>query len=224
VRLLLIQDHKPLNRALRRGLQQRGFAVDVAHDGAAGGDKARTAEYDVIVLDLMLPDGGGLPLLRRWRRTGLRADLFVLAPPGGVDDEVRRLNLGENDYLTMPFEPEELFARLSLVCRVRHGDASLLRFHDLEIDTAVRTVRRAGRPIRLTPREYDLLALLARHPGRVVSRSVIWSNLYDEYDAGTSNVIDVHIRSLRRKIDQGFDPPLILTRWGEGYQLRAEAG
>jgi DNA-binding response OmpR family regulator len=224
VRVLLIQDRKPLNRALRRGLQERGFAVDVAHDGAAAGDKARGAEYDLIVLDLMLPDGNGLSLLRRWRRKGLRAGLFVLAPRGGVEDEVRRLNLSDNNYMTIPFEPEELFARLTLICRMQHAPEQRVRVHDLEIDRGSRTVRRAGRSVRLTPREYDLLELLARHRGRVVSRAVIWSNLYDEYDAGTSNVIDVYIRSLRRKIDRGFDLPLILTRWGEGYQLRADAG
>ncbi len=221
VRVLLIQDHKPLNRTLRRGLQERGFAVDVAYNGAAGGSKAQSAEYDLIVLDLMLPDGNGLSLLRRWRRTGLRAGLFVLAPDS-VEDEVRQLSLGENNYMTMPFEPEELFARLSLICRMQHDRQPVLRIHDLEIDLAARVVHRAGQAMRLTRREFELLQLLARHRGRVVSRAVIWSNLYDEYDAGTSNVIDVHIRALRRKIDEGFDPPLILTRWGEGYLLRGE--
>ncbi len=102
------------------------------------------------------------------------------------------------------------------------GADRVLRIHDLEIDHGAYVVRRAGEPLHLTPREYDLLALLARHRGRVVSRAVIWSNLYDEYAASTSNVIDVHIRALRRKIDEGFDPPLILTRRGEGYLLRGE--
>jgi DNA-binding response OmpR family regulator len=221
MRLLLIENHKPRSQALKRGLEERGFAVDVAHDGAAGSDKAQTADYDVIVLGLMLPNGDGLSLLQQWRRTGLRAEVFVLTPRGRMEEIVRGLDLGDDACLTIPCEPEELFTRLRDLCRNR-ADKTVLRIHDLEIDTVVRTVKRAGRSIRLTPREYALLKFLALHRGKVVSRSLIWDHLYKENEETPSNVVDVYIRYLRNKIDKGFEPPLILTRWGEGYLLRGD--
>jgi DNA-binding response OmpR family regulator len=225
VRVLLVEDHKPLVRALKQGLEEEGFAVDVAYDGEEGNYKARTAEYDVIVLDLMLPKEDGLSLLQHWRREGLKAHVLVLTARGGIEDKVRGLDTGADDYLTKPFELEELLARLRALIRRGHQVKDpVLRLHDLEIDTTTRTVRRAGKPIHLTPREYALLQFLAFHPGRVVTRSMIWEHLYDEHDESTSNVVDVYIRYLRNKIDKGFDPPLILTRWGEGYLLRGEEG
>jgi DNA-binding response OmpR family regulator len=223
VRVLLVEDHKPLVRALKQGLEEEGFAVDTAYDGEEGNYKARTAEYDVIVLDLMLPKEDGLSLLQRWRREGLKAHVLVLTARGGIEDKVRGLDTGADDYLTKPFELEELLARLRALIRRGHQVKDpVLRIHDLEIDTTARTVKRAGKPIHLTPREYALLQFLAFHPGRVVTRSMIWEHLYDEHDESTSNVVDVYIRYLRNKIDKGFDPPLILTRWGEGYLLRGE--
>jgi DNA-binding response OmpR family regulator len=223
VRVLLVEDHKPLVRALRQGLEEEGFAVDVAHDGEEGDYKARTAEYDVIILDLMLPKVDGLALLQRWRREGVKTHVLVLTARGNLEDKVRGLDLGADDYLTKPFELDELLARLRALIRRGHQVKDpVLRLHDLEIDTAARTVRRAGQPIHLTPREYALLEFLAFHPGQVVTRSMIWEHLYDEHDESTSNVVDVYIRYLRSKIDKGFDPPLILTRWGEGYMLRGE--
>jgi DNA-binding response OmpR family regulator len=197
--------------------------VDVAHDGEEGNYKARTAEYDVIILDLMLPKTDGLSLLQGWRREGLTTHVLVLTARGSIDDKVRGLDFGADDYLTKPFELEELLARLRALIRRGHQVKDpVLRLHDLEIDTAARTVKRAGQPIHLTPREYALLEFLAFHPGRVVTRTMIWEHLYDEHDENTSNVVDVYIRYLRNKIDKGFEPPLILTRWGEGYMLRGE--
>jgi DNA-binding response OmpR family regulator len=223
VRVLLIEDHKPLVRNLQRGLEEEGFAVDTALDGEEGGYKAKTAEYDVIILDLMLPKVDGLTLLQNWRRTGLKTHVLVLTARGGIEDTVRGLDLGADDYLTKPFQLEELLARLrALVRRTHHIKDPVLRVHDLEIDTAGRTVKRGGQPIRLTPREYALLEFLAFHRGKVVSRSMIWEHLYDENDENTSNVVDVYIRYLRNKIDKGFEPPLIITRWGEGYLLRGD--
>jgi DNA-binding response OmpR family regulator len=223
MRVLLVEDHKPLQRALRRGLEEEGFAVDVAGDGEEGDFKARTAQYDVIILDLMLPKKDGLTLLQRWRRDGLGTHVLVLTARGGIEDKVRGLDLGADDYLAKPFELGELFARLrALIRRGHQAKDPVLRVHDLEIDTAARSARRAGRPIHLTPREYALLEFLAYHRGKVVSRSMIWEHLYDEHDETTSNVVDVYIRYLRNKIDKGFDPPLILTRWGEGYLLRGD--
>jgi DNA-binding response OmpR family regulator len=223
MKVLLVEDHKPMVRALRQGLEEEGFAVDTATDGEEADYKATTANYDVIVLDLMLPKIDGLSLLQKWRRAGMSAHVLVLTARGGMEDKVRGLDLGADDYLTKPFQWEELLARLRALIRRGHQVKDpILRVCDLEIDTAARTVKRAGQPIHLTPREYALLQFLAFHRGKVVSRSMIWEHLYDEHDENTSNVVDVYIRYLRTKIDKGFEPPLILTRWGEGYMLRGE--
>jgi DNA-binding response OmpR family regulator len=204
VRVLLIEDHKPLVRALRQGLEEEGFAVDVAYDGEEGNFKAQSAEYDVIVLDLMLPKEDGLSLLQRWRQAGLKTHVLVLTARGSMEDKVRGLDMGADDYLTKPFELGELLARLRALVRRRHEVKDpILRICDLEIDTASRSVKRSAKAIHLTPREYALLEFLAYHEN-------------------TSNVVDVYIRYLRNKIDKEFEPPLILTRWGEGYMLRGE--
>ncbi len=223
MRVLLVEDHRPLVRALRQGLEEEGFAVDVSYDGGEADVKARSAPYDVIILDLMLPGVDGLTLLQGWRRAGLQTHVLVLTARDRIGDKVRGLDLGADDYLTKPFQFDELLARLrALVRRSHQVKDPVLRVHDLEIDTAARSVRRAGRPISLTPREYSLLEFLAFHRGRVVTRSMIWDHLYGEEDENTSNVVDVYIRYLRTKIDKGFKPPLILTRWGEGYMLRGD--
>ncbi len=224
MRILLIEDHKPMLKAIKQGLEEEGFAVDVASDGEEGGYKAETANYDVIILDLMLPKIDGLSLLQKWRREGMTAHVLVLTARGSIEDKVKGLDLGADDYLTKPFQWEELLARMrALIRRTHQVKDPVLRVHDLEIDTASRTVKRAGKQIKLTPREYALLQFLAFHRGKVVSRSLIWEHLYDEHDENTSNVVDVYIRYLRTKIDKDFETPLILTRWGEGYMLRGEA-
>jgi DNA-binding response OmpR family regulator len=223
VRVLFIEDHKPLVKALKQGLEEEGFAVDTAYDGEEGNFKAQTASYDVIILDLMLPKEDGLSLLQRWRRGGLKTHVLVLTARGSMEDKVKGLDLGADDYLTKPFQLEELLARLRALIRRGHQVKDpVLRICDLEIDTASRTVKRGGQAIHLTPREFALLQFLAYHRGKVVSRTMIWEHLYDEHDETTSNVVDVYIRYLRTKIDKGFHPPLILTRWGEGYMLRGD--
>jgi DNA-binding response OmpR family regulator len=210
-------------RALRQGLEEEGFAVDCAYDGEEADFKARSAEYDVVVLDLMLPKIDGLTLLTRWRKIGMKTHVLVLTARGDLDDKVRGLNLGADDYLVKPFQLEELLARLRALLRRKHQVKDpVLRAADLEIDTGSHQVRRGGQEIHLTPREYALLEFLAYHRGKVVSRTKIWEHLYDEHDENTSNVVDVYIRYLRNKIDKGFEPPLILTRWGEGYMLRGD--
>jgi DNA-binding response OmpR family regulator len=219
----LIEDNKPLVRALKQGLEEEGFAVDVAYDGEEGGYKAESTDYDVIILDLMLPKEDGLSLLSRWRKSGLKTHVLVLTARDRIEDKVRGLDMGADDYLTKPFQLEELLARLRALVRRGHEVKSpIIRVHDLEIDTATHTVTRGGKTIALTPREYSLLEFLAFHQGQVVTRSMIWEHLYDEQDENTSNVVDVYIRYLRNKIDKGFEAPLILTRWGEGYLLRGE--
>ncbi len=223
MRILLTEDDRPLSNSLRRGLEEDGYAVDVAFDGEEAGVKAENTEYDAIVLDLMLPKEDGFSLLRRWRTRGVASHILVLTARGGLEDKVRGLDLGADDYMTKPFDLEELLARLrALVRRGHHVKSPVVKAFDLEIDTTTRIAKRAGKVLNLTPREYSLLELLAYNRGKVVTRSMIWEHLYAESDESTSNVIDVFIRYLRKKVDNGFDPPLILTRWGEGYMMRAE--
>ncbi len=221
MRLLLVEDHKPLVRALRQGLEEEGFAVDVAYDGDEADHKAVSTNYDAIILDLMLPKKDGLTLLKGWRAAGIKSHVLILTARGTLEDKVKGLDIGADDYLTKPFELDELLARIRALIRRRHqAKDPILRVYDMTIDTASRVVKRNGQSIHLTPREYALLEFLAFHQGKVVTRTMIWEHLYDEHDESTSNVVDVYIRYLRNKIDKGFNPPLIMTRWGEGYMLR----
>jgi DNA-binding response OmpR family regulator len=223
VRVLLVEDQPALLKALRQGLEEEGFAVDVAPDGEEADMKARTSPYDVIVLDIMLPKIDGLTLLKRWRESGMSSHVLMLTARGTLHDKIHGLDTGADDYLTKPFELDELLARIRALVRRGHQVKNpIVQVQDLTIDTAARQVSRGTTKIHLTPREYALLEFLAFHRGRVVTRTMIWEHLYDEYDENTSNVVDVYIRYLRNKIDKGFDPPLILTKWGEGYMIRGE--
>jgi DNA-binding response OmpR family regulator len=223
MRLLLVEDHLPLARAVQQGLEEEGYAVDVARDGDEANFKVRTTEYDVVILDLMLPKVDGLTLLQNWRRDGVKTHVLILTAKDTLPDKIRGLDLGADDYLTKPFELDELFARVRALIRRRHEiKSSIIKIFDMEIDTAARSVKRNGQRIQLTPREYALLEFLSFHRGKVVTRPMIWEHLYDENDENTSNVVDVYIRYLRNKIDKGFHPPLLLTRWGEGYMMRSE--
>lgn len=223
MRLLLVEDQPALLKALRQGLEEEGFAVDTAMDGEDADIKARTTQYDVIVLDVMLPKKDGLTLLKGWRQAGIPTHVLMLTARTALDDKVAGLDTGADDYLTKPFELEELLARVRALIRRRHQVKDpLIKIFDLTIDTAARRVIRNGTSVHLTPREYALLEFLAFHRGKVVTRSMIWEHLYDEYDENTSNVVDVYIRYLRNKIDKNFEPQLIMTRWGEGYMLRGE--
>lgn len=223
MKILLVEDHKLLSRSLKQALEEDGFAVDLAVSGDEADAKARGALYDVIILDLMLPKIDGLTLLRGWRKDGLTFHVLILTAMGSLEDKVLGLNLGADDYLPKPFELTEFLARVrALVRRGHQAKDPILRIHDLEIDTAARSVRRAGKDIYLTPREFSLLRFLCYHRGKVVTRSMVWEHLYDENDDNTSNVVDVYIRYLRNKIDKNFTPPLILTRWGEGYMIKGD--
>ncbi len=221
MRLLLVEHEQPHSARLQRQLRQRGFQVDVARDGVAGDVKARSADYQLILLNRQLPHGDALGLLQSWRRAGITANVVVLTPRRTTSDEVRCLDLGADDYLTIPFEPEELFARLRALARRRQPSRDdLVRVADLEIDASARVVKRRGTLVNLTRREYALLEFLAQHRGQVVSRTMIWNSLYDAHDANTSNVVDVYIRYLRKKIDRDRPEPLIVTFYGRGYMLR----
>jgi len=223
VRILLVEDNRALSRSLRQGLEEEGYAVDVAYDGDEAAFKAEATDYDAIILDLMLPKQDGFSLIKRWREKQISTHILVLTARGALDDKVKGLDLGADDYLTKPFELDELLARLRALVRRGHKvKSAVLKVFDLEIDTAAHSVKRGGKELHLTPREYGLLEFLAYNRGKVVTRTMIWDHLYDENDESTSNVVDVYIRYLRNKVDKGFDPPLILTRWGEGYMMRGE--
>ena len=223
MRVLLADDTQPLVRALRQGLQEEGFAIDTATDGEEADIKCRTTPYDVIILEPTLPKVDGLTLLRQWRSKGINTHVLLLTARSALRDQVAGLDAGADDYLTKPFELDVLLARLRALVRRGHQQKDpVLRCYDLEIDTSTRVVRRRGRVIRLSPKEYRFLEFLAFHRGKVVTRRMFWDHLYDEYDENTSNVVDVYIRYLRNKIDKRFDPALILTRWGEGYMLRGD--
>lgn len=223
MKILLVEDHKLLSRSLKQALEEDGFAVDLAVAGDEADAKARGAIYDVVILDLMLPKIDGLTLLKGWRKDGLTFHVLILTAMGTLEDKVLGLNLGADDYLPKPFELTEFLARVrALVRRGHQAKDPILRIHDLEIDTGARSVRRAGKDIYLTPREFSLLRFLCYHRGKVVTRSMVWEHLYDENDDNTSNVVDVYIRYLRNKIDKNFTPPLILTRWGEGYMIKGD--
>jgi DNA-binding response OmpR family regulator len=226
MRVLLIESFQPIIRALKLGLEEEGYTLDVARDIPEGYALAWQGDYDVIILDLALAGQSGFTLLRGWRRGGLTTHVLALTAPGGHADRVRSLDLGADDCLTKPFEFEELLARLRALARRKPPPTHdpVLRVGDLEINTDQRTVKRSGRSIYLTPREFSLLEFLARHRGQVVSRSMIWENLYNDHVRSTSNVVDVYIRYLRNKIDRGFPSSLIRTRWGEGYVLANSAG
>jgi DNA-binding response OmpR family regulator len=223
LKILLAEDHRLLARSLKKGLEEEGFAVDIASAGDEADFKARSNTYDVVILDLMLPHVDGLTLLKNWRSENLSFHILVLTAMGTVEDKVKGLDLGADDYLVKPFELNELLARVrALVRRGHQAKDPVIKIHDLEIDTGAKMVRRAGKEIYLTPREFALLRFLAYHRGKVVSRSMIWEHLYDENDDNTSNVVDVYIRYLRNKIDKNHSPQLILTRWGEGYMIKGD--
>jgi DNA-binding response OmpR family regulator len=224
VRLLIFTELISATRPFRQALESAGFVIDLATDLEVLDYKVRTATYDVVLLDLPRPRDEDLALLQQWRRGRLpTCVLALLGPSCAVPDGIRALEAGADDYLLRPFHGPELLARLRALVRRRYAKKDpILRVHDLEINTAARTVKRAGKSIRLTPREYALLQFLALQGGKLVTRSMIWEHIYNEDDETMSNVVDVYIRYLRNKVDRGFDPPLILTRRGQGYLLCGE--
>ncbi|MCD6384961.1 response regulator transcription factor [Candidatus Sumerlaeota bacterium] len=220
MRVLIIEDYPPLRKALIQGLKESGFSVDATGDGEEGLWYAESNPYDVIILDLMLPGMSGWEILRSLRQQGRMMPVLILTARDAVDDRVKGLDLGADDYLVKPFAFEELLARVrALVRRGYQKKDPLIRIADLEIDTARKIVKRGDNLISLTPREYALLEYLAFRQGEVVSRSDIWEHVYDFHSEASSNVVDVYIGYLRRKIDKGFKQKLIHTRRGMGYWL-----
>jgi DNA-binding response OmpR family regulator len=220
VLVLIVEDYGPLLRSVGQGLREAGYAVDAVSDGEDGLATAEASPFDAIVLDLMLPTLDGFEILRRLRQGGSSAAVLVLTARDAVRDRVRALDLGADDYLVKPFAFEELLARLRAIIRRRYqAPASVIRVGDLEIDAVARSVRRAGRTIGLSAREYALLEYLAARRGQVVSRTEIWDHLYDFASDPSSNVVDVYIGYLRKKIDSQEAVKLIHTRRGQGYVL-----
>jgi DNA-binding response OmpR family regulator len=222
MRVLIVEDYLPLSKALIQGLAEAGFAVDASADGNEALWYARSNDYDVIVLDIMLPGLDGLSVLQRLRTEGRKTPILLLTARDAIDDRVRGLNLGADDYLVKPFAFDELLARVkALVRRGYERPSPVIRVLDLAIDTATRMVSRAGHPIELTAREFALLEFLAMRAGQVVSRSEIWEHLYQFNASAESNVVDVYIGYLRRKIERDGLARLIHTRRGQGYLLGA---
>jgi DNA-binding response OmpR family regulator len=218
MRVLIVEDYGPIRSAVARGLRESGFAVDVASDGREGLWYAQSNDYDVIILDLMLPEIDGLTVLRKLRAAGGRSCVLILTAKDQVEDRVQGLNAGADDYLVKPFDFSELLARVRTLVRRKYDlQDPVIRVSDLEIDTASRSVRRGERSIELTAREYALLEYLATRAGQVVTRTEIWEHVYDFHADSQSNVVDVYIGYLRRKIESPSLPPLIHTRRGQGY-------
>jgi DNA-binding response OmpR family regulator len=220
MRLLLIEDSERLRRSLVTGLRTAGYAVDTAADGETGLWMAQEAVYDVILLDLMLPIVPGLKVLEQLRAKGSEAHVLILTARDAVDDRVKGLRAGADDYLPKPFAFDELLARVEALCRRAYGrKAPRLEIADLVIDRAARAVTRGGTPITLAPREFALLEFMALRAGEVVSRTEIEAHLYDENTDLMSNAVDAAVYSLRRRIQPDGRAPLLHTRRGHGYVL-----
>ena len=223
MRILVVEDYAPLAESICTALREAGWAADRASDGEEAVAFAEASRYDAIILDLMLPRLDGLSVLRALRAKGDEAAVLILTARDGVGDRVQGLDEGADDYLAKPFALAELLARLRALIRRRYQGASpTLRVADLIIDTAGRTVLRADKPVHLSAREYALLEYLASRRGQVVTRAEIWDHCYDFASEPSSNVVDVYIGYLRRKVDQGHALRLIHTRRGQGYLLSEE--
>ncbi len=222
MRVLLAEDDKKVASHIRNALRQHGYAVDVVHRGDEALELAQTSGFDAIVLDVMMPGRDGLSVLRTLRERRIVTPVMLLTARGEVSERVEGLRLGADDYLAKPFAMEELVARIEALTRRSSGQGlTLLQVGDLTINLVAREVTRAGKRIDLHPREYALLEYLMQSAGRVMSRAQIIERVWDyHFDTGT-NVVDVYIQRLRRKIDDDFEPKLLQTVRGVGYLLRA---
>lgn len=223
MRILVVEDERALANALAEGLREAGHTVDLAHDGDEGESQASLIEYDAIVLDVMLPRLDGWEVCRRLRRHRVETPIMMLTARDSLDDKVRGLDCGADDYLTKPFAFPELLARLrSLFRRSSRTRDPVLRVGDVEIDSSAQMVRRGGVVVDLTPREYAILEYMAYNAGRVLTRDQILSHVWPaDYD-GMSNVVDVFIRYLRRKLGEGRNGGLIRTVVGVGYMFKSD--
>jgi two-component system OmpR family response regulator len=223
MRVLIIEDDVEVARFMSKGLKEQGHGADVAHNGEEGLEMARTAGFDVLVVDRMMPKLDGLTMIQTLREEGDRTPVLILSALGEVDDRVEGLKAGGDDYLVKPYEFAELLARVEALARRRDPDAvrTQLKVGDLEMDLLARTVRRGPEEILLQPREFRLLEFLMRHSGQVVTRTMLLEKVWDYHFDPQTNVIDVHISRLRAKIDKPFETPMLHTVRGAGYRLSA---
>ncbi len=220
VRVLVVEDEERIAEFVRNGLTEHGYAVDVAGDGAEALDWADVASFDLIILDVMLPGRDGIDVCRALRTRGVRTPILMLTARDAVEDRVLGLDSGADDYLVKPFAFAELLARLrALTRREPQVSSPVLRLGDLVVDTTTRQVTRASRSLELTAKEYALLEHLMRHPNQVLTRTMIAEHVWNYDFDNATNVIDVHIRNLRRKIDDPFPMKLIHTVRGAGYRI-----
>jgi DNA-binding response OmpR family regulator len=220
MRMLLVEDEKKVSELVARALRAERFAVDVADDGLAGWELAQACDYDLIILDLMLPRLDGAELLRRIRRKDQQVPILILTARDATAEKVKHFEAGADDYLTKPFAFAELIIRVkALLRRGPMTRSSVARVEDLEVDRLTQQVRRGGKRIELTPKEYALLDYLASSPGRVFSRTMIIEHVWDHSFHGLTNIVDVYVRHLRGKIDDPFARKLIRTVRGVGYAL-----
>lgn len=222
VRFLVIEDNKKLGDQVRRALEEQGYVVEVTASGHDGEDKAAGQAYDGIILDVMLPDHDGVQLCKNLRRRKVATPILMLTALSGTTDKVAGLDAGADDYLTKPFDLEELVARVrALLRRSQADEGAVLHFEDVEMDLVKRSVTRSGTPIGLTAKEFALLEYFLRNPDRVLTRSLLGERVWDMAFEEESNVIEVYVSRLRNKIDRGFEKPLIHTVIGAGYVLSA---
>ncbi len=220
MRVLIIEDNRSLNHSLRMSLEDDGYAVDSAFDGSEGEYLAKITPYDAIVLDILLPGKNGIQVCKDLRREGNRTPVLMLTAMDTIEDRVVGLDSGADDYLVKPFALPELRARLRALLRRNAPDKSgVIQVADLVLDPATHKVERCGRPVELTAKEYALLEYFMRNPNRLITREMAEEHVWDYDFEGSSNVIDVYIRRLRRKIDDPFEPKLLETVRGAGYRL-----
>lgn len=221
MRVLIVEDDAEMATRLQQGLREQGYSVDCAADAGAGLTRALTGVYDLLILDRMLPAGDGLGLLAEARNAGVSSPAIFLTARGDVDDRIAGLDAGADDYLVKPFSFPELLARVRVILRREFEKRpGTFQVDDLRLDPVSRQVERGGRKIDLTRREFDLLHYLMRHAGHVVSRGMILEHVWRVSIGGMTNVIDVHVNRLRKKVDRGFDRPLIHSLRGIGYVVR----
>lgn len=221
MRILLIEDEVPIAEVIKQGLEQAGYSVATAHDGVSGLKEAQAGRFSLILLDVMLPGLDGWEICRTLRQERDTTPILMLTARDSVPDRVRGLDLGADDYLPKPFDFSELLARVQALLRREHvHKARLISVADLEIDTRLRQVTRAGQEIALTPREYSLLEALAGREGQALTREIILERIWFDTES-LSNTVDVYVGLLRRKIDSGHPVKLIQTVHGVGYMLRA---
>jgi two-component system OmpR family response regulator len=224
MKLLVIEDDREAAAYISKGLGESGYTVDVAYEGRDGLFMASSGTYDALIIDRMLPGMDGLAVIAALRAAEIRVPVLILSALGAVDDRVKGLRAGGDDYLVKPFAFAELLARLEALLRRGSGPPTATKLHvaDLEMDLLARTVHRGAQEVDLLPREFRLLEFLMRHVGQVVTRTMLLENVWDYHFDPQTNVIDVHISRLRQKIDKGFAKPLLQTVRGAGYRLSAD--